>query len=488
MITDYKTGGDLEHMVVDCSVKVKEAIYHLNKNKKNIIFLVDSEQRLVGTLSDGDVRRAFSRDVSPNCKVREIMRTTPVFCRQGTGADEVLSRLGKDYKQGKVPYIPVLNDSNRVVGYYSYYDVRFIPIAEPDLGSSELSYVVDCVRSNWISSQGRYVRSFEDLFREFTGSGYAVAVSNGTAALHLALAALDIGRGDEVIVPSLTFIATANAVAYTGAIPVFADSEEDTWNIDPACIEKLITDRTRAIIPVHLYGQPCKMEEIQSIARKYELYVIEDAAEAIGAKYKSQSVGSIGNIGCFSFFGNKVITTGEGGMLVTDSKDIFEKARILRDHGMDPSRKYWHPWIGFNYRMTNLQAAVGVGQLERIDDILDHKRTIVDTYRTELQQVKGLTLPPENDWSNNVCWMFSVLLEHNRSREAMLERLYRNNIEVRPFFHPVHSMPPYKDNVSLPVCEHLSSRGLSLPSYPKLEESEIGRICGALKMASSENR
>ena len=473
----YRSAGDLEHMVVSCSLSIKECIYHLNKNRKNIIFLEDSDNRLVGTLTDGDVRRAFSCDVSPDANVATAMKLNPIFCTTETNQNEVLAKLGEDYKQGQVPYIPVLNDDEQVVGYYSYYDIAFIPMAQPSFRTKELSYVLDCVRTSWISSQGKYIGEFEDAFCEFTGSKYALAVSNGTAALHLALAALGIGRGDEVIVPSLTFIATANAVTYTGATPVFADSEEDSWNIDPLCVERLVTEKTKAIIPVHLYGQPCRMDEIMAIAKGYGLYVVEDAAEATGATYKEQVAGSIGEIGCFSFFGNKIITTGEGGMVVTDSKDIYEKAKILRDHGMDPKRRYWHPCVGYNYRMTNMQAAVGLAQLERIDDILDSKKKITALYRAELHGVRGITLPPENDWSTNVCWMFSILLQDAALRDYLINKLVEKNIETRPLFHSIHKMPPYESNVSLPVCEYLSSRGLTLPSFADLEHEQILRIC-----------
>ena len=248
--------------------------------------------------------------------------------------------------------------------------LKMIPIAEPLLEEEELNNVMEAVKSGWISSKGKFIPEFEENFARYCGVKHSVATSNGTVALHLALATLGIKEGDEVIVPTLTFIATANAVRYTGAKPVFVDSNPDYWCIDPEKIEGAITPKTRAIIPVHLYGHPCDMEAIMAVAKKHDLYVIEDAAEAHGAEHKGRKVGSFGDIACFSFYGNKIITTGEGGMCLTDDEILAERMRILRDHGMNPGKRYWHDIVGFNYRMTNMQAAIGVAQLEKIDRVI----------------------------------------------------------------------------------------------------------------------
>ena len=247
---------------------------------------------------------------------------------------------------------------------------KFLPVAEPDLGPLEERYLLDAFQSGWISSIGEYIQRFEEGFAKFCGAGHGIAVSSGTVAIHLALLAAGVGPGDEVIVPTLTFVGTVSPVKYVGATPVFVDSEPEIGTLDPQAVEKAITSRTKAIIVVHLYGHPADMDPILDIARKYELIVIEDAAEAHGAKYKGRPVGSFGNCATFSFYGNKILTTGEGGMIVTNDKDLADRIRFLKDHAMDPNRRYWHPEVGYNYRITNLQAAIGCAQLERFNELL----------------------------------------------------------------------------------------------------------------------
>jgi perosamine synthetase len=347
-----------------------------------------------------------------------------------------------------------------------------------------LRYVTECILTGWVSSSGKFVTQFEEMFADFCDTKHAIATSNGTCALHLALLALDVGPDDEVIVPSLTFIATANAVTYTGARPVFVDSERATWNIDPEQIEAVISPRTKAIIPVHLYGHPADMDAIMDIATRNNLVVVEDAAEAHGARYKGQSVGGIGHVGVFSFYGNKIVTTGEGGMLVTNRDDIAERARILRDHGMAPDRRYWHLALGYNYRMTNLQAALGVAQMEKIDEILAIKHQIAATYAECLQDVPGLHLPPDAEWAENVYWLYSVLIEsevYGRNRDELVKCLVAENIETRPVFPPVHTQPIYETDQTLPVAEHISEVGLSLPSAVSLKRDDIVRITTVIK-------
>lgn len=360
---------------------------------------------------------------------------------------------------------------------------KFIPVAEPELKGKELEYVVRCIETGWVSSMGEFVEKFEEEFAKFCQAKYAVSTANGTVALHLALAGLGIGPKDEVIVPSLTFVATANAVVYTGAKPVFADSEAETWNIDPAEIEKKITKRTRAIIPVHLYGHPANMGPIIELAGKYNLYVIEDAAEAHGAEYKERKVGGIGKVGCFSFYGNKIITTGEGGMVVTNDKKLAERMRFLKDHAMSKERRYYHPEIGFNYRLTNIQAALGVAQLERVDNFIERKRKIASYYNELLTGTPGIVLPPEENWAKNVYWMYSVLVTENSklTRDELAKRLKEQGIDSRPFFYPIHKMPPYDKGERLPVAERLSQQGINLPSSVKLSRTDVERVAEAIK-------
>jgi len=353
-----------------------------------------------------------------------------------------------------------------------------IPVYEPDLEGHELAYVTDCFRTTRISGSGVYVDRFESDFSQYCGVPYGVAVCNGTASLHLALLAIGIGPGDEVIVPNLTFVATANAVTYTGARPVFVDCSWDTWGIDPAAIEDKIGPRTKAIIAVHLYGHPVDMDPIMAIARRQGLYVVEDAAEAHGAEYKRRRTGSLGHIASFSFYGNKVITTGEGGMVVTNDPVLAERARLLRGQGMTPNRVYWHPEVGYNYRMTNMQAAIGVAQLERIEQILKRKRWIAELYNRFLDDTVGIVRPPEQSWARNVYWMYSILTPEkgHPTRDEMRQALWAAGIETRPFFYPLTHLPPYQSDEPFPVAESLSARGLNLPSSPKLMEAEIARI------------
>lgn len=360
---------------------------------------------------------------------------------------------------------------------------RFIPISEPLLSGNELAYVNDCVRSGWVSSLGKYIPEFEQGFADFCGVRHGIAVSNGTAALHLALVALGIGPGDEVIIPTLTFIATANAVRYTGATPVFADSEAETWNLDPQDVARRITPHTRAIIPVHIYGHPANMAPILDLAKQHNLHVIEDAAEAHGARYQGKRVGSLGEINAFSFYGNKIITTGEGGLLTTDEDALAEKVRFLRDHAMSPEKRYWHTEVGFNYRMTNLQAALGVAQMERIEEFIARKRWIAESYNQGLREVAAIRLPPEAPWATSVYWMYSILLNKDfpLSRDEFMSRLRQQNIDSRPFFYPIHVQPPYQADISLPVAENLSRRGINLPSAVTLSEEDIQRIVQAIR-------
>lgn len=358
-------------------------------------------------------------------------------------------------------------------------------IYEPELGEEELQNVTEAVKSTWISSKGKFITQFEELFSRRMDTKYGVATSNGTVSLHLAMAAMGIGPGDEVIVPTLTFIASANTVKYTGAKPVFVDSHKEYWCIDPDKIEKKITKKTKAIMPVHLYGHPCDMDPIMEIAQKHDLYVIEDAAEAHGAMYKGKPVGSFGDIASFSFFGNKIITTGEGGMCITNNQELNEKMRILRDHGMDPKRRYWYDVIGYNYRMTNMQAAIGVAQMSRFEDVLRRKRIIADTYSEMLDGLAKsdhVVLPKQMSWARCVYWMYCILLKKKSkvSRDELINLLAGRNIESRPTFYPLHTMPPYKQSRKYPVAEKIGRTGISLPSGPSLTKQQIETVIGAI--------
>ncbi len=358
----------------------------------------------------------------------------------------------------------------------------FIPIAEPLLNGNELEYVTDCVKSGWISSLGKYVRDFEQGFADYCNTVYGVATSNGTTAIHLLAATLNLGPGDEVIMPSLTYVATANAIAYTGATPVFVDSERETWNIDPNTVVEAITPRTKAIFAVHLYGHPADLDSLQAIAGEHGLFLLEDAAEAHGARYKGQRVGALSDAAVFSFYGNKIITTGEGGIIVTNNKDWAERAYFLENQGRYSDNPYWHPEIAFNYRMTNVQAAIGLAQLERIDDMLAIRRRNAAHYNQRLAEMPDLILPPEAEWAKNVYWMYSVIVKDNfgLERDELRVKLREAGIETRPFFYPVHTLPMYNTGQSLPAAEDLGRRGLNLPSGATLTLEQIDYICDTL--------
>lgn len=356
-----------------------------------------------------------------------------------------------------------------------------IPIAQPLLGKEEEELVLEGIRSGWVSSIGKYIEEFEEKFAAFCGVKYGISTSNGTTALHLALATLGIGPGDEVIIPSLTFIATANAVTYVGAKPIFVDVEMDTWNIDPEKIKEKINSRTKAIIPVHLYGHPVNMQMVQSIARKYNLFIIEDAAEAHGAEYRGKRVGGLGDCACFSFFGNKIITTGEGGMIVTNNRLFAERAKMLRGHGASKSRKYYHPQLGFNYRMTNLQAALGVAQLKKIDSLIKRKREIAKLYIKNLSNTSpDLILQSEMNWAKNVFWMFSIVINNNLDRSVFMQKLRKFGVDSRPFFYPMHKHGRYRTQEKLPVSEFLGKKGINLPSSVTLKDEQINYICESI--------
>ena len=355
-----------------------------------------------------------------------------------------------------------------------------IPISRPTVTAEEVRLVSDAVASGWISSLGHYISCFEDEFASYIGVRHCVATSNGTVAIHLALRALDIGPGDEVIVPDLSFVSTATAVVHAGAIPIFADIRYSDFCLDPCSVESLITAQTKAIIPVHLYGHPANMQEICDIASKYNLYVIEDSAEAHGAECDGKKVGSIGTCSTFSFYANKIITTGEGGAITTDSDDIAERARFLRDHAMSKSKRYWHLDIGFNYRMTNMQGALGVAQLSQINSFISDRDRILNSYRRYLEP-HGLTLNPHLENVRPVNWLTSVLFDSitREERDIIISKLRDYNIDTRPFFYPISSFPMFT-TANNPVAIDISSRGINLPTYPGLRDSEIRYVCESL--------
>jgi perosamine synthetase len=355
-----------------------------------------------------------------------------------------------------------------------------IKVSDSNFDSSEAEEVCDSIRSGWVTA-GSKVEGFERKFARFCGARFGVAVCNGTAALHLALAARGIGAGDEVILPTLTFISSANAVAYCGAKPVLVDSEKSTYNMDPSKIEKAVTKKTRAIMPVHLYGHPCDMDPINEIAEKHGLFVLEDAAEAHGAEYNGRKAGSLGHAGCFSFYGNKIITTGEGGMVTTDDRVLYERMQLMKNQGKTPGNPFVHMVIGFNYRMTDMQAALGRAQMGKIESFIEKKRQVAGMYDRRLEGLDWIERPVEKPYAKSVYWMYAPLA--GRHRDALSEHLKSCGIETRNFFTCVHKQPCYPGYASqkFPVSEKLSSSGINLPSSTRMGKEEVEKVCDSLE-------
>jgi perosamine synthetase len=363
-----------------------------------------------------------------------------------------------------------------------------IPLAAPDLSGNEERYVVEAIRSSWISSLGPYVLKFEQEFASICGAGTSIAVCNGTVALHLALLALDVRPGDEVLVPSLTYVATANAVRYVGAEPVFVDVDPNTWCIDPKLLESSMSRRTRGIIPVHLYGHPADMDAINHIAAVHGLWVVEDAAEAHLARYKGRPTGALASIGTFSFYGNKIFTCGEGGALTISNPHLELRTRTLRDQGMDPQRRYYFPVTGYNFRLTNIAAAMLCAQLERRDQIMARRRHIFAQYTQALSNIPGLHFQPQAPWAELAPWLYCITIseEFGRDRDQLAAHLASEGIDTRPFFIPLHRLPPFRQESSqrgevLPHTDRLAARGLNLPTFNSLTEADIARIAHAIR-------
>ncbi len=364
-----------------------------------------------------------------------------------------------------------------------------IPVSRPSLTQLEKRYVNEALDSTWISSTGSFISRFESAFANACGTERAIAVCNGTVALHLALLTLDVRPGDEVIVPSLTYIATANAVRYVGAEPVFVDVDPSTWTMDPKKIEDSITRRTKGIIPVHLYGHPSDMDAINHIAAVHGLWVVEDAAEAPFASYRGRPTGSLGTMATFSFFGNKILTSGEGGAITLSDSQLELRARTLRGQGMDPLRRYYFPVTGYNFRITNLASALLLAQFERRDEILRKRFDIYARYTAGLKDIPGIGLQPVAEWATISPWLFCITVEsmaQSRSRDDLMKYLRRRGIDTRPFFIPLHLLPPFREESRrraevLPVTQRLSNCGLNLPTFPEMMEEEVDEVVSAIR-------
>ncbi|MCK9337533.1 MAG: aminotransferase class I/II-fold pyridoxal phosphate-dependent enzyme [Arcobacteraceae bacterium] len=459
----------IQKMICKKTDSLIQAMKIINENAMGVVFVIDDKSKLCGVITDGDIRRSLLNDFGLDVKIERILTGEFTFGKVGESYDSLLKKISH-----KVKVIPIVNEKQNVVDFFEYKQNVYFPVAIPNLNGNEFKYLTDAFMSTWISSSGEYIVRFEEEFSKYSDCKYGVAVSNGTVALHLALVVLGIGEGDEVIVPDLTFAATINTVLHAGATPVIVDVEEDSWCIDPKAIERAITPKTKAIIPVHLYGQSCDMATIMEIAKQYNLKVIEDCAEAHGAMFDGKKVGSFGDIGCFSFYGNKVITTGEGGMCTTNNEELNSKIRVLRDHGMSKTKRYWHDVVGYNYRLTNLQAAIGVAQLERIDNIHTNRRQYENSYKEVLKDTKSFTFQKDLPNRQRITWLVSILLDDSIDRDSYILKLKNHGIDARPFFYPLSDMEIYakycKEDTK--ISHKLSKIGLNLPTYETLKSAD----------------
>lgn len=471
---------NLKELVVQKSQTLKEGMIQININQNGIIFVLD-QSRLVGLMTDGDIRRALISGADLNDAIDLWMQKDFEVLNLNSKVEEFQERIHRGIK-----VIPIVASNGELIDYASEYRLHRIPLMQPSLSGNELNYLTQCITTGWISSQGGFINDFENRFSEYIGAKNSLAVSNGTIALHLALVSLGVGPGDEVIVPDLTFIAPVNAILYAGATPVLVDVDPITMLMNLDEVKKVIGPKTKAIIPVHLYGKPVDILGLMDIARKENILVVEDCAEAIGTQVGGVHVGNFGDASIFSFFANKTITTGEGGMVVFKREKDLSLAKKLRDHGMSPEKKYWHEEVGFNYRMTNMQAAIGTAQLERINEFVNSKIWIAEQYNKFFINQDRLRLPTTSGDGRHSFWLYTVQVTGiNKSlRDELIKKLLEYGIEARPIFYPVHTMPPYeKFKVSSKACPgstEASSSGICLPSWHGMQMSDIERVACVL--------
>jgi len=372
----------------------------------------------------------------------------------------------------------------------SHHPESLIPVNEPLLTEADFDAVMQALRSGWISGAGPHIEAFEARWAAYCGRKHGIALANGTVALQVAVALLDLQAGDEVIMPTFTIISCALPVVLAGAVPVLVDSDPQTWTMDVSQVEARITSRTRAIMPVHIYGHPVDMDPLLEVAERYHLRVVEDAAEAHGADYRGHRIGSFGESSCFSFYANKLLTTGEGGMLMVDDDALAERARRLRNLGFQPARRFLHAELGFNYRLTNMQAALGLAQVDRMDEIVARKRRMGQAYTERLSEVAGLELQVQQPWARSVFWMFGLVLSGDTGIDAeeFASRLKARGVETRPFFLGMHEQPVLRemglfDGEVYPVAERIARGGLYLPSGLGLDDAQIDQVCQAVREA-----
>lgn len=471
----------LKDLIIKKNSSLKEAIKIIENSGQRIAFVVEKE-KLINVITDGDIRRAFLKKFTFSTKVAKIIYKKKVsYLHVNSSFEEIQKKMGSF-----LTHLPLVDNEKKLVDYAINFKLNKMPVSEPQFLGNEALYLNNCIKSGWISSKGKYVKLFEKSFSKFIKSKYSLSVTSGTTALHLALASLGIKKQDEVIVPNLTFISPINAALYLNAKPVLVDIDKNNLCIDPKKIEQAITKKTKAIIVVYLYGHACDINKIRKIAKKNKLLLIEDCAEAIGTYYNKKHVGNFGDASTFSFFGNKTITTGEGGMICFKNKKHFELARKLRDHGMNDDKRYWHDYVGFNYRMTNIQAAVGLAQMERISFFINQKRLIAKKYRSYLKKNDKIFFSKNLPNSKSSYWFYYIKLKKSivHLRDKIIDQLLKNGIEARNCFYPIHFMGPYKKYFvkknDLSNSIKISKSIIALPSSVNLGDNEIKNICANL--------
>jgi perosamine synthetase len=461
----------IKEITINLPNKLDTIIKKIDKNGLGVLFIVDDLNRLKASITDGDIRRFYLKKkklpkiINSNSK---ILNKKPFALPISTNIQNILKYLEPNSIRDTTTLkcIPLVNKGKIIIDVATKENPRNYPVAQPEIGNKELQNVIKSVKSGWISSRGAYIQTFEKKFSDYLRGGFSVSTTSGTTALQLGLSSLGISKNDEVIVPSFTFAGSINSIINCGAKPVIVDIEEDTWTIDLKEIKKALTKKTKAVMIVHIYGQPCRIDEIKKFCKSKKLFLIEDCAEAVGAKYKDRLIGLDGDCSCFSFFANKTITTGEGGMVVFKNKKTADYAKILRNHGMSLIRNYWHNFSGFNYRMTNIQAAIGVAQISRIASLLLKRKKIFNNYDKLLKNFNKVNFLPFNDWSENSYWLYTIILENNNIRDQIVRSLNNIGIEVRPSFYPLNLMPPFKKfaKSKCKISQKIGLRGISLPS------------------------
>ena len=461
----------LSKITINLPCSLKDIFKKINENALGILFIVEKNNVLIGSISDGDIRRNLLTKKNYNDLITidsKVINKKPITLPAGCDIREIQELLNSEIDKKKIGCIPLVDKKKRIVDYSTRERARKFSILEPIIDEKELFNVTDAIQSGWISSKGAYLSKFEKSFSSYLKGGYSVAVTSGTTALQVGLVALGVKKGDEVIVPNFTFGASINSIINSGATPVIAEVEKETWTLDPNELKKYVTSKTKAIMPVHIYGQPCKIDEIKKFAKKNKLLLIEDCAEAVGAIYKNRLVGLDGDCSCFSFFANKTITTGEGGMAVFKNKKIALKAKILINHGLSDKIRYYHEFPGFNFRMTNMQAAIGVAQMEKIQILLKRRKDIFKVYDRLLKKEKKISLLPKNNWSENSYWLYTVMIDGIKSseRDKLLTNMQNQGIECRPGFYSLNLMRAFKkySKGSYKISNRLSESTLSLPT------------------------